>query len=163
MNDRLKLRGPFIRLLYSVHTEHNIFVSKNPSYSSLFSRGLNSVFLFVCFVFGGESPGCRLFSTASILEWLRNHLSHHSKRTNTERWSRNTLRVVNARVFYVFRGVFNFPLYLFLIQWRRQRHLTWSVTHDVVSRENNLWKSFDHLPAGIEPVSLATKCRVLNR
>ena len=28
--------------------------------------------MFVCFVVRGESPGCRLFSTASMLEWLRN-------------------------------------------------------------------------------------------
>jgi len=26
----------------------------------------------LCFVFQGESPGCRLFSTASMLEWLIN-------------------------------------------------------------------------------------------
>jgi len=26
---------------------------------------------------------------------------------------------------------------------RRQRHLTWAATHDVVSREINIWKSFD--------------------
>jgi len=26
----------------------------------------------VCFVVRGESPGCRLFGTASMLEWLRN-------------------------------------------------------------------------------------------
>ena len=31
--------------------------------------------------------------------------------TGTERWSRNTLRVVTARVFYVLGGVFNVPLY----------------------------------------------------
>ena len=40
------------------------------------------------------------------------------------------------------QGFFNVP---FIIQWRRQRHLTWSATHDVVSREINLWKSFDLL------------------
>ena len=65
---------------------------------------------FVCFVFRGESPGCRLFGTASMLEWLRNLLPHHSQGSSTERWSRNTLRVVNARVFYVLGG-FNVPLY----------------------------------------------------
>ena len=30
--------------------------------------------VFVCFVVRGESPGCRLISTASMLEWLRNLL-----------------------------------------------------------------------------------------
>jgi len=32
-----------------------------------------------------------------------------------------------------------------VIQWRQQRHLTWSATHDVVSQEINPWKSFDLL------------------
>ena len=27
--------------------------------------------MFVCFVVRGESPDCRLFSTGSMLEWLR--------------------------------------------------------------------------------------------
>ena len=31
------------------------------------------------------------------------------------------------------QGVFNFPLYFLIIQWGRQRHLTWSSTHDVMS------------------------------
>ena len=31
------------------------------------------------------------------------------------------------------------------IEWRRQRHLTWSTTHDVVSRKINPCKSFDLL------------------
>ena len=38
------------------------------------------------------------------------------------------------------------PLFL-IIQWRRQRHLTWLATHDVVSREINVWKSFDRIEA----------------
>ena len=49
----------------------------------------------------GESPGCCLFVAASMLEWLKNHLPHHSQGSSTERWSRNTLRVVTARVFYI--------------------------------------------------------------
>ena len=43
----------------------------------------------VGFVVRGESPGCRLISTASMLEWLRNLLPHHSQGSSTERWSRN--------------------------------------------------------------------------
>jgi len=35
-------------------------------------------FLF-CFVVRGESPGCHLISTASMLEWLRNPLPNHSQ------------------------------------------------------------------------------------
>jgi len=31
------------------------------------------------FVVRGESPGCRLISTASMLEWLINLLPHHSQ------------------------------------------------------------------------------------
>jgi len=62
------------------------------------------------FVVRGESSGCRLFGTASIFEWLRNLLPHHSQGSSTERWSRNTLRVVTARVFYVLMLFFNVPL-----------------------------------------------------
>ena len=61
------------------------------------------------FFFRGESTGCRLISTASILEWLRNLLLHPSQGSSTERWSRNTLRVVTARVFYVLRGSLTSP------------------------------------------------------
>ena len=39
-----------------------------------------------------------------MFEWLRNPLPHHSRGSNTERWSRNTPRVVTARVFYVLSG-----------------------------------------------------------
>jgi len=72
------------------------------------SRGQSSSKSFTCrehwfgwfgFVVRGESPGCRLISTASMLEWLRNLLPHHSQGSSTERWSRNTVRVVTARVF----------------------------------------------------------------
>ena len=61
-----------------------------------------------CFVFQGESPGCRLFSTASMLEWLRNFLHHHSQGSSTERWSRNS----QASVFYVLRGFLTSPFIL---------------------------------------------------
>jgi len=54
--------------------------------------------------------------------------------SSAERWSGNTLRVVTARVFYVLRGFQRPPLFL-IIQWRRQRHLTWSATHESVSRQ----------------------------
>jgi len=33
--------------------------------------------VYVSFVVRGESQGCRLFGTASMLEWLRNALPHH--------------------------------------------------------------------------------------
>ena len=65
-----------------------------------------------CFVVRGESPGCRLFSTASMWERLRDPLPHLSQGNRTERWSRNTLRVVTARVFLRPQGVFNVPFIL---------------------------------------------------
>ena len=52
----------------------------------------------VCFVVRGESPGCRLFGTASMLDWLRKVLPHHSQGSTTERWSRNT-SVLRPRFF----------------------------------------------------------------
>jgi len=93
-------------------------------------------------VFRGESLDCRLISTASMLEWLRPTPPHHSQGSSTERLSQNTLRMVTARVAYILSGSLT---YILVIQWRRQRHLTWSSTHDVVSREINPWKSFDLL------------------
>ena len=45
---------------------------------------------------------------------------------------------------YVLRGVKRPPSFL-IIQWKRQRHLMWSATHNVVTREINPWKSFDLL------------------
>ena len=38
-------------------------------------------------------------------------LLHHSQGSSTERWSRSTLRLITARVFYVIRGSFNVPPY----------------------------------------------------
>ena len=73
------------------------------------------------FVVRGESPGCRLFGTGSMLEWLRKlppphtHThTHHSQVSSTERWSRNTLRVDTARVFYVLRGVLTSLSYIWV-------------------------------------------------
>ena len=95
------------------------------------------------FIVRGESPGCCLFSTASMLEWLRNLLptTHRGavQKDGVEipwGWSL-------PECFYILRGQ-RPPLFL-IIQSRWQCHLTWSATHDVVSREINLWKSFDLL------------------
>ena len=74
-------------------------------------KWLKSVHQNLGFVVRGESPGCRLISTASMLEWLRNLLPHHSQGSSTGRWSRNTPRVVTARVFYILRIFFNVTLY----------------------------------------------------
>ena len=37
---------------------------------------------------------------------------HHSQGSSTERWSRSTLRVVTARLFYVLRGILTSPFIL---------------------------------------------------
>ena len=46
-----------------------------------------------------------------------------------------------------------------IIHCRRQRHLTWSATHDVVSQESNLWKSFDLLlESNLWPLAPSAGC-----
>ena len=103
----------------------------------------------VGFVVRGESPGCRLISTASMLEWLRKLLlPHHTQGSSTERWSRNTLRVVTARVFYVLRGVLTSPFIL-------NNLVETAAPFNVVSHPRCL--------TGFEPVTVGTKCRLLNR
>ena len=58
------------------------------------------------FVVRRESPGCRLFGTASMFEWLRNRLPPP---LTGEQYG----KMEPARAFYVLRGggVFNVPLY----------------------------------------------------
>jgi len=68
--------------------------------------------------------------------WRCNYITHHSSCLEITEIMRNTLRVVNARVFGVLRRSLTSPFVL-IIQRRRQRHLTWSAIHDVVSREIN--------------------------
>jgi len=93
-----------------------------------------------CFVVRGEPPGCRLFGTASMFELLRNLLTHHSQ---WEQYGKIEPQ---------------YPLFL-IIQWRWQRHLMWSATHDVMSREIHLWKSFDLLlGSNLWPLSPSAGC-----
>ena len=48
---------------------------------------------------------------------------------------------------------------ILIIQWRRQRHLTSSTTHDIVSREFNSWKSFDlMLESNLQPLTPSAGC-----
>jgi len=54
------------------------------------------------FVVRGESPGCRLFSTAAMLEWLRNLLPHHEPKYPEAGHCQSVLCP---------QGVFNIPLY----------------------------------------------------
>ena len=59
------------------------------------------------------------------------------------------------------QGIFDAPPPLFLIiQWRRQRHLTWSATHNVVSREINPQKSFDLLLGSNFRSGMTTSVRI---
>jgi len=88
--------------------------------------------------------GCRLFGTASMMEWLRKLLFHHSQGSSTERCNRNTLRVVTARVFYILRGSLTSP-FIFNNSVETAAPFNVSGTHDVLSREINIWKSFDLL------------------
>ena len=118
--------------------------------------------LLFCFCCSRESPGCRLFGTASMLEWLRKLLTHHSHGEQYGKMEPKYTEGGHCQSVLRPQGVFNIPPLFLIIQWRRQRHLTWSATHDVVSREINIWKKFRPL-SGIEPVTIGTKCRMLNR
>ena len=79
--------------------------------------------------------------------------------SSPERWSPNTLRVVTARVYYVLRGSLRpSPIYFSSIQWKPQRLLTWSATHDFVSWLINPWKSFDFLmESNLWPLAQSTR------
>ena len=111
------------------------------------------------FVVRGESPGCRLISTASMLEWLRNLLPHHSQGSSTERWSRNTLRVVTARVLPP-QGVLTSPfIWNNLVETAAPFNV---VSHPPFCELRN-WSLEKCRPlAGFEPVTVVTKCQVLN-
>ena len=102
---------PFGNVWYPIICVYRCMHTRYPA-----MQNVSNVILKISWWFGlvvrGESPGCRLISTDSMLEWLRNLLPHHSQGSSTERWSRNTLRVVNARVFYVLRGFLTSPFIL---------------------------------------------------
>ena len=93
--------------------------------------------------------------------WVEKRLPHHSQGSRTERWSRNTMKVVTARVFYVLRVFLNVP-FIFNIP------VETAAPFNVVSHprccepRNEPLEKFRPL-AGFEPVTVATKCRVLNR
>ena len=101
--------------------------------------------MFVCFVFRGQSPGCRLLGTVFMLEWLRNPTP--PPLTGEQYGKMEPKYPEGGHCQSVLRphGVSHIPPLFLIIQWTWQRHLTWSATHDVVSREINLWKSFDLL------------------
>ena len=87
------------------------------------------------------------------LEWLRNLLPHHSQGSSTERWSRNSLRVVTTRMVYVLRGFLTSPFIL------NNSVETAAPFNDVVSREINPWKSFDRLRgSNLRPLAPSAGC-----
>jgi len=65
-----------------------------------------------------------------MFEWLRNLLPHHSQGSSMERWSQSVLRP---------QGFWTPPFIL------NNSVETAAPFHDIVSREINLWKSFDLL------------------
>jgi len=62
-----------------------------------------SILTFVCLVFRGRIPRLSLIQHNLYVGVVENLLPHHSQWSSTEIWSRNTLRVVTARVFYVLK------------------------------------------------------------
>ena len=65
-------------------------------------------FWFCC---SGRIPRLSLNQHSLYVGVVEKLLPHHSQGSSTERWSRNTLRVVTARVFYVLKGFLTSPLY----------------------------------------------------
>ena len=57
---------------------------------------VSSPVLFCC---SGRIHRLSLIRYSFYVEWLRNIIPDHSQGNDTERWSRNTLRVITARVF----------------------------------------------------------------
>jgi len=120
LNKQLKqnhYRSKYLLLqIISKTSSSSYFILSSSVYGSENYMFTKSLFIGFCFVVRGESPGCRLFGTASMLEWLRNSLfPQHPQGSSTERWSRNTLRMVTARVFYVIRGTLTKGSGLYLI------------------------------------------------
>jgi len=112
------------------------------------------VYVFVLVLLFGENPqAVPLISTSSMFEWFRNLLPHHSQRSSTERWSRNSLRVVTTRMVYVLRGFLTSPFIL------NNSVETAAPFNDVVSREINPWKSFDLLrSSNLRPLAPSAGC-----
>jgi len=91
-----------------------------------------------------------LFPVWCFFEWLLIvPPPHHSKGSSTEWWELKYPAGGHCQWFTSSGGP---------SQWRRQRHLTWSATHDVVSREINPWKSF-YLLKGSNPWPLAQSAK----
>ena len=120
-----------IKFIVSLHLQ-NYFSPLRRLISS--SCNLSSYFYFLWFDFGdivsemcqvvvmkpywlwlccsGRIPSLSLIRHSFMLGWLRHLLPHHSQGSSRERQSRNTMRLVTARAFYVIRGVLTSPFIL---------------------------------------------------
>jgi len=57
------------------------------------------------------------------------------------------------------QGFFKCPPLFLIIQWRRQRYLAWSATHDIMSRKIYIWKSLDLLlGSNLWPLAQSAGC-----
>ena len=95
----------------------------------------------VCCLFFGENPQAVTYTARLyMLEWLR---TSPPPLTGEQYGKIEPKYPEGGHCQSVLRpqGVLTSPLFL-IIQWRRHRHITWSSTHDVVSREINLSASF---------------------
>jgi len=68
-----------------------------------------------------------------------------------ERWSKNTLKIVTASVYYFLRGFLTSPYLIDSVDMAASFIVV--IHHNVVSREINPWKSFDLLMGslGVRP------------
>ena len=107
-----------VDVVITVHAYFNDLLRDKQQKDLGFIAGLNVLrvikkTLLACFVFRGVSPYCSLISTASMLECLR--LFPPSPLTGEQygKWSRNTRKVVTARLYYILRGSLTFPFNLY--------------------------------------------------
>ena len=66
----------------------------------------------VWFCYSGRIPTLSLNQHSLYVGVVEEPPHHHSQGSSTEIWSRNTLSVVTARVFYVLRGFLTSPIIL---------------------------------------------------
>ena len=123
------------------------------------------VCLLACFAllcFSARIPRLSLIQHSLYVGVFEKLLPHHSQGSSTERWSRNTLRVVTARVFYVLRGVLTSP---FIFNNSVETAALFNVVnHPRYCEPRNYSPERLFRPlAGIEPVTVGNLYPVLNR
>ena len=113
------------------------------------------------FVVRGDSPGCRLISTASMFEWLRNLLPHHSQGSSREKMESKYPEGGHCQSVLRPRGGGGYLTSPFILNNSVETAAPFNVsaTHDVVSREINPWKSFDLLRgSNLRPLAPSAGC-----